>query len=186
LRLFDAVVTPTMLYGCEAWTLKADQQRRLKSTQRKMLRMVLNAKRRVVTSSSSSNCASASEENDADELEPWPAFLKRTAQWTDEQLEKASLRQWLVEWRRRKWQWASRLLDPDSQRWSTVATKWQPLIHSSSVCGRRQARPRKRWDQDFVEYLTAVWPDVGSTWQQLACDTEWWDSQCAAFSTYGT
>ena len=32
LRLFDAVVTPTVLYGCETWALKKDQERRLQAT----------------------------------------------------------------------------------------------------------------------------------------------------------
>ncbi len=45
LRLFDSTVTSTVLYGCEAWTLKIDQQKRLRTTQRKMLRTVLGAKR---------------------------------------------------------------------------------------------------------------------------------------------
>ena len=41
LKLFEAVVSTTVLYGCETWTLKVEQQRRLRSVQRKMLRMIL-------------------------------------------------------------------------------------------------------------------------------------------------
>ena len=46
LRLFHGTVTPTVLYGCEAWTLTADLENRLRRTQRQMLRMILHAPRR--------------------------------------------------------------------------------------------------------------------------------------------
>ena len=34
LRLFDAVVTPSVMYGCAAWTLKADSYQRLTMTKK--------------------------------------------------------------------------------------------------------------------------------------------------------
>ena len=43
LRLFHGTVTPTVLYGCEAWTMTAELDNRLKRTQRQMLRMILHA-----------------------------------------------------------------------------------------------------------------------------------------------
>ena len=184
LKLFDAVVTSTLLYGCETWTLRTDQEKRLRGIQRKMLRMVLNAKRRTVTRSTSSESEKDEEESEADELEPWHDFLKRTAQWTEEELEKAKLKQWLVQWRRRKWKWAAGLLDKDNTKWSAVATKWQPLVHSGYVAGRRQARPKKRWDQDFVDYLLVACPSENRHWHQLASDKVWWLSQTEAFGAY--
>ena len=36
LRLFNAVVSSTVLYGCETWTLKQGQQQRLRTVQRKL------------------------------------------------------------------------------------------------------------------------------------------------------
>eukprot|EP00973_Karenia_brevis_P065216 9056022-Karenia_brevis.AAC.1 len=39
LRLFDAVVTPTILYGSSSWSLTKDLQGKLQRTQRRMLRM---------------------------------------------------------------------------------------------------------------------------------------------------
>ncbi len=84
LRLFDAVVTPTLLYGCEAWTLRIDQPRRLQVLQRKMLRMVLNARRRTVTPGSSSNDSSAAEdENDAAECIGKIWCCKQSRRFTD-------------------------------------------------------------------------------------------------------
>ena len=184
LRLFDAVVTPTLLYGCEACTLRIDQQRRLQVLQRKMLRMVLNARRRTVTPGSSSNDSSAAkDENDAAEFESWPDFLKRTAQWTDEQLEKANLCQWSVQWRRIKWKWAAKLADAENSKWSAVATMWQPLLHSRFPCGRLQARPKKRWEQDIVDFLASNCPEESKKWTELAKDQGWWLSRTEAFAT---
>ena len=47
IRLFDGVVTPTMLYGSSAWTLTRELEQQIQSTQRKMLRMILGTGRRA-------------------------------------------------------------------------------------------------------------------------------------------
>jgi len=47
LRLFHGTVTPTILYGCEAWTTTTELENRLKRVQRQMLRMILHAPRRA-------------------------------------------------------------------------------------------------------------------------------------------
>ena len=36
LRLFDAVITPTALYACEAWTMTQSRQQKLRTAQRRM------------------------------------------------------------------------------------------------------------------------------------------------------
>jgi hypothetical protein len=45
LRLFDSTVSATMLYGCAPWNLTKDMERRVRSTQRKMLRMMIGSGR---------------------------------------------------------------------------------------------------------------------------------------------
>ena len=191
LKLFDAVITPTLLYGCESWTLRVDQQKRLRTLQRKMLRMVLNAKRRILTPEPSSATDVEADKDDGedeysepDELEPWQEFLQRTARWTEEQLDKANLQQWTVQWRRRKWAWAAKLLDKDNHKWSAVATKWQPLLHTDGPCGRRHARPKRRWEQDFVDYLRVACPSELRHWHELAADQNWWESHSETFASF--
>ena len=182
LKLFDAVVSSTLLYGCETWSLRVDQQRRLQVVQRKMLRMVLNSKRRTLPGSNASDATEDSgSESDPTYLEPWVDFLKRTAQWTDQQLERAGLCQWTVQWKSRKWSWAAKLMEGNTDKWSTMATLWQPLLHSSVSRGRRQARPKKRWDQEFVDYVEKAFPQQGKRWQDLAKE-EWWQNESENFA----
>ena len=47
IRLFESTVTPTMLYGCQAWTLTQAMEATIQRTQRRMLRMILGARRRT-------------------------------------------------------------------------------------------------------------------------------------------
>ena len=46
LRLFDAVETPTMNYASGTWTLTKEHERMIQSTQRKILRLIIQTKRR--------------------------------------------------------------------------------------------------------------------------------------------
>jgi len=125
LKLLDAVVTSTLLYGCETWSLRVDQQNRLRVLQRKMLRMVLNARRRILPADGS-DAASSTDASDhstnTSNLEPWVDFLRRTAQWTDQQLKDAGLSKSDVLWRKRKWQWAAKLLGEGLDKWGVKAT----------------------------------------------------------------
>ena len=47
LKLFNSTITPTILYGCEAWTTTAELERRIQKTQRQMLRMIIHVPRRM-------------------------------------------------------------------------------------------------------------------------------------------
>ena len=46
LRLFDATVSPTFCYAAGAWTPIKDHERMIQSTQRKMLRLIIQTKRK--------------------------------------------------------------------------------------------------------------------------------------------
>ena len=48
LKLFNAVVTPTFLYGSGAWTLRKEAEVKIRSAQRRMLRWILGAGRRPI------------------------------------------------------------------------------------------------------------------------------------------
>ena len=46
LRLFDATVSPTLCYAAGTWTLSKEHERMIQSTQRKMLRLIIQTKRK--------------------------------------------------------------------------------------------------------------------------------------------
>ena len=56
------------------------------------------------------------------------------------------------------------------------------MLHSSVPRGRRQARPKKRWDQDFVDYVEKVFPQQGKHWQDFATDAQWWQNESENFA----
>ena len=46
LRLFDATVSPTLCYASGTWSLSREHERMIQSTQRKMLRLIIQTKRK--------------------------------------------------------------------------------------------------------------------------------------------
>ena len=166
------------MYGCEAWTLKLEQQRRLRTTQRKMMRAILGMKRRVVASSADSGSSDLSSnslaESDASEgdLEPWSEFLKRAAKTVECRISAAKQEEWLTQWRRRQWRWAGKLMRTDVHKWSQKVMKWSPLLHGKKSVYRAQSRPLKRWDTDLSDFMTDQ--TIDGTWQDVAQDVSKW------------
>ena len=178
LRLFDAVITASVLYGCEAWTLTVDLQRRLRTTQRKMLRMILNARRRRLRSQDDEDTGTVSSQDSSMEpeetMEPWSEFLQRTARWTEEQLKEAGLKEWLESWRERQWKFAADLHTKHRGKWSYTAAVWSPALHESEFRGRRRGHPRKRWHTDFQEFLDAHFGQDVQKWEDLSKRKKQW------------
>ena len=79
LRLFEFVVSPTVLYGSETWTLTKEMSKLLRTTQRRMLRMILGQGRRrkerrdepPEDESWEETHDDTPEEDSRDDLEPW-------------------------------------------------------------------------------------------------------------------
>jgi len=147
--------------------------------------MVLNAKRRTIDVGSESPLASDLEGEGGDDkesttshLEPWPDFLRRTARWAEDQLASAGISEWLDAWRARQWKWAGQVAK-NLEKWSSVATVWDPLLHASGPRGRRQARPKKRWEQDIIIYLEHV--HQKAEWKEVAKNSQWWKSHLEDF-----
>ena len=171
LRLFTSVITPTVLYGSECWTMTKIMDNALKTTQRKMLRMILGHGRRRVQAntvepessgedvqSNASNTVKPEDEpsvEPVDELEPWVDWIKRVTYHMEGRLQNLKMRSWTEEARLRKWKWAQKLFTGEhSDRWSVKALHWNPQIHfdrPKPAARRRPTRPKLRWLDDILK-----------------------------------
>jgi endonuclease/exonuclease/phosphatase family metal-dependent hydrolase len=172
LKLFNAVVTPAVLYCSECWTTSKHLESILKTTQRKMLRMVLGQGRRRIPArsveqdssgedvqSNASNNANPEEEetleDPQDELEPFVDWIRRVTHSAEERIKNLNMRSWVEEARFRKWKWARNLYtEKSSEQWSTRALHWNPQVHydrPKPAARRRPTRPNLRWLDDVLK-----------------------------------
>jgi len=128
IRLFHGTVTPTILYGSSCWTMTKELERRLRACQRRMLRLIIGARRRITTGTN---------------LEPWVDFIKRTTREAEERLDRLKIEDWVTAQRRRKWNFARRVATQERSWWSSNAAKWNPAITSSRT-SRPPGRPKQR------------------------------------------
>ena len=186
LKLFEAVVTPTVLYGSSAWTMNAERARLLRTAQRRMLRTMLGSARRVVDgdgcphdgSDSSSDDSPPGEEedeltdneNDKAITETWVEWIVRTTRAVEAQLSRAKISDWCVAQCKRKWNFAGHTARRQDGRWSTRLLSWT----GQSLGKRARGRPVTRWGDALDAFCCdGVSPEVG-TWTMYAqCRPEW-------------
>ena len=195
LRLFDAAITPSALYGSETWTLTRDLQHKLRKAQRHMIRLMLRSARRKIvsadgsdTSSSSTGCSDDSDETalDQDELEPWVDWIKRVTREADRAIEGMGIQPWLEQVRRKQHRWAGHVVRRDDGRWSVLILDWQPergARHGEAGYGRRRARPNKRWEDDLEVHAQHFTGQSQISWRILAADRKTWKSMEDDFAT---
>ena len=135
-RLFDATVTPTLLYGCAAWALTGHLERDLKVQRRRMLRYVFRLHRQLD--------------------ETWVDYVQRSAHQADELGSQHCMKDWIAEARRRKWRFAGQLARRTDNRWSSVLISWIP----SWGPGRSKGRPRTRWSDQIEKYAGGNWQEI--------------------------
>ena len=146
LRLFNAVVTPVVLYGCCAWALTSCLETKLHTTWRRMLRYVCHTHRLKIADGNP---------------EAWVDYVKRTASLVDTLAAQFGAESWVRIFRRRKWRFAGRLARLSDGRWSKKVLTWEPESR------RSQQRPRTRWSDPFSQF-------AGGNWMDIACDSEQW------------
>ena len=184
LRLFEAVVTPSVLYACGTWTLTADGERLLQGTQRKMLRQIVRVGRRMEqqatanlgdTSSSSSEDDSSEESEDvngvpggeAEQQEPWLDWLRRWTHIAEGYAQRAKVSDWVRAQKKQSFLWAGHLARRTDGRWSHAVLTWTPEGGS-----RKVGHPKKRWIDSIKTFLHT---HLGITdWIAAAADRETW------------
>ena len=152
LRLFDAAISPTICYAARTWTPNKEHEKMIQSTQRKMLRLIIQTKRKhkkiekqdigptmklkKLTSMKDDVDSDVSFEDDADEEidttsieeEDWVEYIKRSTEEAIENMENAKIRCWTKTHDRMKWKLALRITTSPSDRWLRKAANWNPEL----------------------------------------------------------
>ena len=158
MKLFDTVVTPTILYGCETWTMTQARVTRLRTVQRKMLRGVRGPH----------------------PYEDHILCLKGTTRRAEELMATHGLKSWATTQRVKSWQWAGKVAQATDGRWTTTVAAW------SAIGDRPRGRPRRRWADAFHEFLTAKTGIEHSSndWMRIAKDQHLWNSLADAYAHF--
>jgi hypothetical protein len=175
LRLFNSVVTASVLYSCGTWTMTKERTRKLRTAQRMMLRKIVNTKRKLITdtdgsssSSTSSECSNAEEDEDTI-LEPWVDWIKRATRVAEVQAELAGIPDWATERIRRKYRMAGHFSRRDDGRWATKVLYWIPVGGT-----RRRGHPEQRWTDEFDKFFCKMFEGRPGEWREVAEDRAAW------------
>ena len=188
LRLFESVVTPTVLYGSETWTLTAEMARLLKTTQRRMLRMILGQGRRRIqrargdtnegqNSGDSDDDVDDAQDHEEDVLEPWVDWIRRVTHNVEGSLQRLKIRTWNEQARKRKWRFAAELYSGNGQqKWTHTALQWNPQLHSDALrptARRKPTRPNLRWTDELQNFIKRCLRP-GQEWNDVCSDPDFW------------
>ena len=105
-RLFDAVVTPCVLYASGTWAMTAAASQKLTTTRRRMLRWMV----RIVKASA----------------EPWEEYVVRATHLCEDMFAAHGSRSWVTMQRQQKWRLAGKAATQSYQRWTTKLLMWKP------------------------------------------------------------
>jgi hypothetical protein len=183
LKLFNAVVTPTALYGSGSWTMTHGRENLLKTTQRKMLRKILGSQRRTIKpefSSSESSEGQPDDDQEDERTESWIDWIKRVTEESETQFVKIGGKDWVEEQRRRKWQWAGHVARRTDARWARLLIDWIPLGR------RRRGHPETRWNDVLVAFFKHGMQEgvQDDFWKHQALDKEIWNLLETSFLDY--
>eukprot|EP00973_Karenia_brevis_P095152 12425919-Karenia_brevis.AAC.1 len=123
LKLFNAVITPTVLYGCSSWVMTCTREASLRSAQMQMLRKIIGRKR--------------IKEPHGD-LETWVAWVQRVTEEARQAMDTHSVPDWVDVQRLRKQLWKDRLEDMHANKWAKQVFDW------TAVGWRARGHPRAR------------------------------------------
>jgi hypothetical protein len=139
------VVTPVVLYGSSSWTLTLDMENALRTTQRKMLR-IMQCKRRRPD-------------------EDWISFVKWLTHDCEAEMQRLRYSTWVEAARRKKWRFAAKTVRASDHRWSQRLLEWRPFFRC--VPHRNVGHPMRRWEDPIVEV-------AGGDWTAAARDKTLW------------
>ena len=158
LRLFDSTVSKSVLWCAETWKLTVKQKRKLRSTQRHMLRRMVGPKRRPD--------------------EDYVSWIKRATKVAETKARKANVLCWVEAFLKAKWRWAGKIGIMPTDRWARRVTTWRDNAWWNTqskgiVSCPIRSRPGRfvRWEDDLVAFAAEKnW----ESWFKAAADPEVW------------
>ena len=115
IKMFKAVVQPTLLYGCTSWALTRAREHVIRATQRSMLRQIIGTRRFVID----------------DQLETWVDWLVRATEEAEKAMRTFDVPDWVEGAHRRRFRWAGHVARRNDCRWTREALTWS-IIGSRS------------------------------------------------------
>ena len=142
LKLFQSVVTPTVLFGLCALPLTQTQLRHLDCVQRRMLRSIVGWVRF--------------------QTEDWSTTMTRMNGRLDYAQQTFPIQPWSQQFAARQFSFAQRITKkPDS--WPAMAIAWDPFstldLCSPIAPWRSRGRPRRKWDDYLRRFAADVFPN---------------------------
>ena len=166
LRLFDATVGSSVLYGSHAWTPRAGEISQLRTVQNRMIRRICGARKPPA--------------------EPWVEWIQRATHQARRLADEAGVRDWVHAHARRKWLWAGHVMRRPTSTWLWRVTSWRDHDWdriADELGGQRLRRPSRRrwmkWEDPLWSYFSER-PD--QSWTKEALDKEQWNAKADAFA----
>ena len=145
LKLFHAVVTPSVLYGSSSWVMTCAREQALRSAQMKMMRTILT-RRRSARQPSEAEIAATGETGPV--VETWVEWVKRVTREAREAMTTHHIPDWVKVQQESVRRWSWRLHGMESHRWACRVLNWQP------DGWRARSHPRTRWLDKSTEVNT--------------------------------
>ena len=157
LKLFDSVVTPTVLFGLPTLALTTRQKEQLDVLQRRMLRLIVGWVRL--------------------DDEDWNVTMRRMNDRVDRALSLYPVRSWRERLAHLQYNFAGQLgQKPES--WAHRVSSWSPPSTYPGA-GRGRGRPACRWDDHLQKYSIAKF---GEPWYVAARDRRKWRAQAEGYT----
>ena len=144
-KLFEAVVTPAVLYAAASWNMTQAMEDELKRTRRRMMRIICGTRRSP--------------------KETWVEHVQRATHVAEEQMQNLGYEDWVTTARRTKWNFIGKVVQKQDSRWAKRLLGWTP--HFRCQPWRNVGHPRRRWEDPIIK-------TAGGDWIRTAKDSSTW------------
>ena len=123
MKLLQTCVAPSLLYAAGTWTLTAEQENKILTTQRSMVRKIVGVRRRS--------------------HETWVEYIQRATRTSTNLAFQNGVQDWVSSFWKQKWSLAGMLSTAKDGRWAARLLDWKPWFRVDAK--RSVGGQRKRW-----------------------------------------